>query len=112
MRTKVKKESSELALMRVLDAFAQELVDVSDEEILDAAQGLGMDPRVRESAAYAGVIYPSRWQLSDFFDLDPRKALQATARQIAGNPPTEQQDKSRRSKRSGISVEKKTPGRK
>ena len=99
MRTKVKKESSELALMRILDAFARELVDVSDEEILEAAQALGMDPRTRESAAFAGVIYPARWQPSDFFDTGTRKGLQTPAGRIAGDPPAEQKNNSRRSRR-------------
>jgi len=38
MRTKVKRGSPELALSRILDAFAQELIDASDEEILEAAR--------------------------------------------------------------------------
>jgi hypothetical protein len=52
------------------------LVDVPDDEIMAAAKSLGMDPqlwedpRMRESAAFAGVTYPSRPQASDFFDLD------------------------------------------
>jgi hypothetical protein len=112
MRTKVKKESSELALMRILDAFAGELIDVSDEEILEAAQVLGIDPRIRESAAFAGVTYPARWQLSDFFDVGTRKGLQTPAGRIVVDPPAEQKNNSRRSKRSRISIERKNPGSK
>ena len=109
MRTKVKKESSELALLRILDAFARELIDVSDEEIFAAAKALGMDPRRRESAAFAGVTYPARWQLSDFFDLDECKELQRAAGQIVADPPAEQKNNSRRSKRSRIATERKSP---
>jgi hypothetical protein len=112
MRTKVKTESSELALMRILDAFAGELIDVSDEEILAAAQGLGMDLRKSESAAFAGVTYPARWQLSDFFDVDTHKGLQTPPGRIAVDPPAEQKNNSRRSKRPRISSERKNPGSK
>lgn len=75
MRAKVSKRSPESALARVLDALAQELVDASDEEITAAANSLGMDLRMRESAAFAGVTYPSRPQPSDYFDLEGRKKL-------------------------------------
>jgi len=112
MRTKVKKGSPELALSRILDAFARELIDASDEEILEAAKDLGMDPRMRESAAFAGVTYPARPQLSDFFDIDARKRLQSAADQIARDSPAEQKNRSRRSKRSQISTERKNPGSK
>lgn len=69
MRTKVKSISSELTLTRVLDAFAQELVHASDEEIVAAASELGMDLK-EWSAAFAGLTYPARPQLADFFDLE------------------------------------------
>ena len=75
MRAKVTKASAESAVARVLDALAQELIDVSDEELVAAAQSLGMDPRSRESAAFAGVNYPARPQLSDFFDMEAREKL-------------------------------------
>ena len=75
MRAKVTKKSAELALSRVLDALAQELIEASDDEITSTAKSLGMDPTMRESSAFAGVTYPSRPQLSDFFDLDVRKKL-------------------------------------
>jgi hypothetical protein len=76
MRAKVKNvPATELILTRVLDGFAQELVDASDEEVLQAARDLGMDPTLRESAAFAGVTYFARPQLSDFFDLEVRHKL-------------------------------------
>jgi len=67
MRTKVKTIASEAKLTRILDAFAQELVESSDEEIFAAAADLGMDLK-KWSSAFAGVTYPARPQLADFFD--------------------------------------------
>ncbi|MGH8318161.1 MAG: hypothetical protein ACREUL_09320 [Steroidobacteraceae bacterium] len=77
MRTKVKTDRSQQVLTRILDAFAQELIDASDEEVLEAAKDLGMDPRMRGSAAFAGLIYPvpGHLQLSDFFDVEGRPRL-------------------------------------
>jgi hypothetical protein len=69
MRTKVKKAAPESALMRVLDAFAQELAEVADEEIRAAATELRMDPSTQMSAAFAGVTYPGCPRLSDYFEL-------------------------------------------
>ncbi len=43
MRAKVNKVSSDLVLTRTLDAFAYELIDASDKEILEVAKNLGMD---------------------------------------------------------------------
>jgi hypothetical protein len=75
MRTQVKKSSPELALLRVLDALAQELVEASEEEIREVATELRMDLDMRESAAYAGVTYFERPRLSEFFDLEVRQKL-------------------------------------
>jgi hypothetical protein len=73
MRTKMKTITSEVKLTRVLDAFAQELVEASDEEISTAAKDLGMDLQ-KWSSAFAGVTYPARPGLSDFFDLEAVQA--------------------------------------
>ena len=70
MRTKIVRDPSPHELTRILDSFARELIDAGDEEILEAAKDLGMDPWVKGSAAFAGVTYPARPQLSDFFGLD------------------------------------------
>ena len=75
MRTKMTRSSPESALMRVLDALAQELIDASDEEILEAATALRMDLSKPESAAWAGVIYFARPRLDEFFDVDTHKKL-------------------------------------
>jgi hypothetical protein len=68
MRAKVKPISSERALTRILNAFAQELIEASDEEVLQAAKDLGMDPNMKGSAAFLGVIHATPRRLSDFFD--------------------------------------------
>lgn len=65
----------ETALTRILDVLECELLDASDDEILAAAKELGMDPTRKDSAAFAGITYPERPQLRDFFDLDPRGTL-------------------------------------
>jgi len=72
MRKKVTRTSvsPEAKLTRVLEALEQELIDASDEEILAAAMELGMNPKMKGSALFAGLKYPARPQLADFFDLD------------------------------------------
>ncbi len=77
MRTKVKTITSEVKLTRILDAFAQELTNASDEEISAAATDLGMDLQ-KWSSAFAGVTYPARPQISDFFDLEAVQARIST----------------------------------
>lgn len=54
---------------RVLEALAQELIDSTDDELLEAAKELGMDPTMRGSAAFIGLKYPSMPRISDFFEL-------------------------------------------
>ena len=70
VRTKVTASSPESSLIRLLAALEQELIDASDEEIVQAAKDLGMDPLMKGSAVFAGLIYPATPQRSDFFDLD------------------------------------------
>ncbi len=69
MRTKVKAAPPEAALSRILVALERELVAASDEEVVAAAQDLGMNPLMPGSGAFAGIKYPARPQLADFFDL-------------------------------------------
>lgn len=99
MRAKVKKDPSDQMLVRILDAFAQELMEASDAEILEAAQELGMDPQSRMSAAFAGVTYPSRPQLSDFFDIELAAGPRIVASPIAEAPRPESKSGSRRARR-------------
>jgi hypothetical protein len=90
MRTQVKIVSPETKLLRLLNAFAKELIEVSEEEIMEAAQSLGMDPQMKGSAAFAGLKYPATPAISDFF-----------GREIETRP------RLRRSRRTSISTEKK-----
>ena len=62
--------SPELALLRVLAGLEKELVDATDEEIEQAAQELGMNIRMKGSAAFAGVLGPMPKRLEDIFDLE------------------------------------------
>jgi hypothetical protein len=109
MGTKVKVASPEVMLSRILEALGQELINAADEEILEAAKGLGMDPQMRESAAFAGLKYPAKPQLSDFFELEACKRRQVEGERIVRATPTEPKRKARRSKRAEISAERKDP---
>ena len=114
MRTKVKVALPEVVLTRILEAFGQELIDASDEEILEAARDLGMDLQMKGSAAYAGLTFPAKWLLSDFFDVEAINqhiARKATAR-IADTTSLDPESKPRRSIRSRISTDTKDSGRK
>ena len=75
MRTKVKVALPEVALTQILDALGQELIDASDEEIMEAAKDLGMDPNMKGSAAFLGLTFPTRVNVSDVFDLEAIKDL-------------------------------------
>ena len=66
MPAKVSKALPQVALERILRALEEELVQASDEEILDAARDLGMNPRMKGSAAFFGIRHPARPRLSEF----------------------------------------------
>jgi hypothetical protein len=55
MRTRLTITEPRAALDRLLDALAHELIDVSDDEILEAAKELGMNPLMKGSAAFLGL---------------------------------------------------------
>jgi hypothetical protein len=112
MRTNVKQALPEVVLARILEAFGQELIEASDEEIMEAAKELGMDPHMKGSAAYAGLIFPAKWQLSDFFDVEAAQQRFAgeTAKQNAKAISTDLKSKVRGTRRSGISMDGKGSG--
>ena len=114
MRTKVKVALPEVVLTRILEAFGQELIDASDEEILEAARDLGMDLQMKGSAAYAGLTFPAKWLLSDFFDVEAINKLMASkaTERIANVPSTDPESKARRSIRTQISNARKDSGEK
>ena len=107
MRNKVKVGSPDVALTRLLEALGQELIDASDEEIMAAAKDLGMDPKMRGSAAFAGLKYPFKAQLSDFFyELEAYEKLRAATERIAS---ATQPEPKRKSRRAEISTNRKDP---
>jgi hypothetical protein len=82
-----------MALARILEALGQELIDASDEEILEAARDLGIDPTMKGSAAFAGLKFPATPRLSDFFELDVGRRLRAPEADAAlPNPNTRQEE--------------------
>ena len=70
MRTRLKVTSPDTALTRILLALERELLDASEEEIIAAAKDLGMNPEMKGSAAFAGLKYPAKPQISDFFEFE------------------------------------------
>jgi hypothetical protein len=70
MRIKMKGPAAEVTrLTRILDDLDQELVDASDEDVMQAAADLGMNPKMKGSAAYLGVCYPTKELMKEFFEL-------------------------------------------
>jgi hypothetical protein len=114
MRTKVKVALPEIVLTRILEAFGQELIDASDEEIMEAAKDLGMDPHMKGSAAFMGLTFPTRLNVSDVFDLEAIKDLIArkAREQMANATSTDPEAEVPRSKLSQISTDRKDSGRK
>ena len=58
MQTKLRVVAPEASLTRILASFEQELLDALDEEIMEAAKDLGMNPQMKGSAAFFGVTRP------------------------------------------------------
>jgi len=67
-------------LARILEALELELIDASDEEILEAAKDLGMDPTMKGSAAFLGLKYPATWRAEDFFEFVRMRTAASTER--------------------------------
>jgi hypothetical protein len=109
MRTKITKIPPHTALMRIMDALAQEAIEASDDEITEAAADLRMELSSRESAAFAGLTYFARPQMSEFFSGEVPKSLHGPAKGIAGNSPAHPTYRQRRSKRLRIAIERKPP---
>jgi hypothetical protein len=114
MRTNVKVALPEVVLARILEAFGQELIKASDQEIMEAAQELGMDPHMKGSAAYAGLTFPTKWQQSDFFDAEAIQQHFAgeTAKRNARAISTDLKSKVRGTRRFGNSMDGKDSGEK
>jgi hypothetical protein len=72
MRTKLTPATSTVALGRILDHLDKELIEASDEDIMEAAHDLGMNPMMKGSAAFLGL---HAFSLAEFFDGDVLKNL-------------------------------------
>ena len=86
MRKQPALSSPEAVLARVLDALEQELIDASNEEILEAAKDLGMNPMMQGSAAFTGLKYSGTPRFRDFFDAEILKQIQAEMRGLSPKP--------------------------
>ena len=102
MRTKLKVAAAESALTRLLDVLEQELLEATDEEIIQVAHELRMDPHVKLSAAFAGITYPARPRLEDFFDVEQVKRILLDKKLSPGKLPV-QRDRKRPASRIAIS---------
>ena len=70
MRNKVTRNPPEVALNRVLAGLEKELVEATDEEVVQAAEDLGMDLKMKGSAAFIGVKYTFPKRAAEIFDLE------------------------------------------
>ena len=99
MRPKLTPAAPAAALGRILDRLDRELIEASDEDILEAARDLGMNPMMKGSAAFIGLRVPAMAQFADFFDSDAlRSALSIRSAQQSLAPKSELHRKSRRLK--------------
>jgi hypothetical protein len=80
MRTKLSVIEPQTALNRVLDALECELIDASDDEILEAAKDLGMNPLMKGSAAFLGL---HTFSFAEFFESEALRDVLARTMQMA-----------------------------
>jgi hypothetical protein len=84
MRAKVRTASPEITLARVLAALELELVNVTDVEIREAAQDLGMNLDMKGSAAFAGLTFPAKASFAEYFGPDAYERLREMAKARRG----------------------------
>ena len=77
MQKQLRGDAAHTALSRVLEFFEAEISEASDEEVLEAAAELRMNPRMKGSIAFAGVTFSEglRHSLFSGFDADALAAL-------------------------------------
>jgi hypothetical protein len=63
------KPTHERRLQRVLAALESELLQASDEEVRQAAADIRIDPDMKGSIAWRGILFPGKRRLDDVFDL-------------------------------------------
>ena len=96
MRTKLTPATPAAALGRILDQLDRELIEASDEEIVEAARDLGMNTMMKGSAAFIGLRVPAMAQFADFFDSD---ALRSVLSETAWHAATAQLTSKRKARR-------------
>ncbi|HEY2779904.1 MAG TPA: hypothetical protein VGI90_03970 [Steroidobacteraceae bacterium] len=99
MHTKLTIRTPEAALAQVLDALEHELVEATDEEILEAARDLGMNPMMKGSAAFLGLHYPQAMQWADFFESEELKTELLRSVNLRAETETAPKPKAQRLKR-------------
>lgn len=62
--------TNERRLQRVLAELERELLQTSDEEVLQAAGDLGIDPDMKGSIAWLGIHFSAKPRLDEVFDID------------------------------------------
>ena len=77
MRNKMTRNPPEVALNRVLAGLERELVEATDEEIVQAAEDLGMNLKMKGSAAFIGVKYTFPKDAAEIFDLNDLRRFYA-----------------------------------
>jgi hypothetical protein len=75
MRTEVKRVFPQEALERVLAGLECELIEATEEEILEAAHDLKMRPEMKGSAAFLGLKFSAALRAEDFFDIELLRRL-------------------------------------
>jgi hypothetical protein len=75
MRTEVKRVFPQEALERVLAGLERELIEATEEEILEAAHDLGMKPEMKGSAAFLGLRFSAVPRAEDFFNTEVLRRL-------------------------------------
>ncbi|HEX3942880.1 MAG TPA: hypothetical protein VHW69_02220 [Rhizomicrobium sp.] len=86
----------------------RELVDATDEEILEAAKDLGMNPMMKGSAAFFGLQYSQAMQWADFFGSEELQSALLRSVNLRVVAEVEPKRKVRRLKREH-SIERKNP---
>lgn len=71
---------------RLLTALERELIEATDEEILEAAGDLRMNPGMRGSAAFIGLTHAPRWPL-ERDDASESLSTPRTRRKPENEPP-------------------------
>jgi hypothetical protein len=106
MRTKLTLTTPAAALGRILDQMDRELIEASDEDILEAARDLGMNPLMKGSAAFLGLQF---FSFAEFFESDGLKSLLQERAALKAAAPQMASKRTARRPKSERSIERKDP---